>query len=292
LPCRLFLQVLYSTRKQFSAEAYTSTYTKGERFYIGFRGGFVNEYERFWGLSYPNTDNQNYQEVTYDRFFGSGRFSHNLGKKIFAGVAFYYSDYQKINFSSTQSEKISGTASSTLGLGLVVSIDRRDNQFSPSKGFYFDMSNIVNYSLKDNNFKFNAFSIDARKYNEVGKHIFAHQFLLTNLEGDVPLLEKTRLGGSNMMRGVFQGRYRDNNMWVLQSEYRYGLSRLFKLVYFASAGSTSPEFSDLLNEKVHLSSGVGLRLLLNKSKKIYARTDIAFANNGQTGYYIKISDAF
>lgn len=295
-PSSTWAQVLYSTRGQLTIEGATSTYTKAEHFFIGFRGGFVNNYERFWGYSAPNLPNKDYIDVTYHRIFASGRITKNLGKKLFAGLGFYYSHYDKAKFITQNALQESITPLEPLshvgGLGLVLTWDRRDNQFSPTKGFYADLTTMLYQNFKTNQYAYKSVGVDIRQYNEFGKHIWVQQFLLHHLDGNVPIFEKMRLGGHNMMRGFFQGRYRDNNTYTLQTEYRYKISRFVKIAYFASIGNTSRHFEDLFSQNLLFSQGVGLRFLVNKSKKIYLRADAALSNIGSFGYYFRIGDAF
>jgi hypothetical protein len=37
---------------------------------------------------------------------------------------------------------------------------------------------------------------------------------------------------------------------------------------------------------------MGVRILLNKKESVFARFDFAFNNEGGTGFYIRINDAF
>jgi outer membrane protein assembly factor BamA len=270
-PSSTWVQALYSTRGQLTIEGASSTYTHAEKFYIGFRGGFVSYYERFWGFSEPTLGNKDYIDITYHRIFASGRVTKNLGKRFFSGIGFYYSHYDKVDFTiqnSLQESRVPLDANSNIGgAGLVFTLDRRDNQFSPTKGFYIDASYMWYHNFKTQRLAYTGFTTDIRQYNEFGRHIWVQQFLMTHLDGDVPAFEKARLGGSNMMRGFFQGRYRDNNIYALQIEYRYRLSRFVKLACFASIGNTSADFQDLFTQNLLFSGGTGLRFLVNKNKK-------------------------
>jgi hypothetical protein len=61
---------------------------------------------------------------------------------------------------------------------------------------------------------------------------------------------------------------------------------------FAGLGNTAPTTGRLFRETVQASYGTGVRLLVNKEKKVYFRTDFAWSSNGQFGYYIRLGDAF
>lgn len=295
-PSLSWVQALYSTRRQFTAEAYTSTYTSREKYYVFFRGGFISNYERYWGLTKPSVENNQYAEVTYNRVYAQAKVQRNLGKKFFAGVSLYFGDYSRSKF--LQKESIvaipppGNNNSRIAAAGISFTADKRDNQFSPTKGFFADGTVTANYDLQNKQYAYTLITTDIRKYNETGRHIFAHQLYTSLATDEMPLFEKARIGGSNMMRGFFQGRFRDNNLWALQTEYRYKLNRFLKLAVFASAGNTAPTINSIFSQQIQASGGAGLRLLINKEKKIYFRSDIAVTGNGMLGYYFRIGDAF
>ena len=294
-----WIQVLYSTRRQFTLEGFTSTYTPNEKYYLFFRGGFISNYERYWGRSFPNAKEDGYDEVTYQRFFANSRTTKNLGKRIFAGLEWYYSDYRRITLDSLSSiaagaaSNVASLAPSRIGgIGWDFNIDRRDNQFSPTRGMYLDVSNSYFFDLRSGRYAYRSLSVDARKYWEWKRHVLAGQVLLSNLSGDVPDLELLRFGGGNVMRGFFQGRFRDKNLWALQQEYRYELTEVLRLALFQSIGSTAPRLGDMFSGQVHWSGGVGGRFLFNKQKKVFIRADVAITDRGNLGYYFRIGDAF
>ncbi|MBX9784209.1 MAG: BamA/TamA family outer membrane protein [Chitinophagaceae bacterium] len=295
-PSLSWAQVLYSTRNQFTAEAFTSTYTSREKFYVFFRGGFISNYERFWGFTKPTVENRQYAEVTYNRVYAQTKILRNLGNQYFAGASLYFNDYSRNKFRDKQgivaAPPPGNNNSRIAGAGVSFTADKRDNQFSPTRGFFADATVIANYDLQNKQYAYTLITTDLRKYNETGRHIFVNQLYTSLATDEMPLFEKARMGGSNMMRGFFQGRFRDNNLWALQTEYRYKLNRFLKLAVFASAGNTAPTISSIFSQQVQTSGGAGLRLLINKEKKIYFRSDVAVTSNGMLGYYFRIGDAF
>lgn len=296
-PSNSLVSVLYSTRGQFTAETSTSAYTADERWYLLLRGGFINNYERFWGYTEATSANDNFLETRYDRVYVQSRATRNLGGSVFAGPGFLYSRHTNISFNPEGSGTLpaipAGNVASTIGgAGVVLTVDRRDNQFSPTRGYYADASALLNFDLRNGRYAYTTLTVDLRRYREWNRSVVAVQTLAWLANGDMPLLEKWRLGGGNAMRGMFQGRYRDNNLWTAQAEYRYGLHRLVKWVLFAGVGNTAPEMERLFSQTVQAGYGTGIRLLLNKDKKVYFRTDFAWSSNGQFGYYIRLGDAF
>lgn len=296
-PSNSWVSVQYSTRGQFAAEGFSSTYTADETYYLLFRGGFLNNYERFWGYTAATSANETFLETRYDRVFVQSRATRNLGRSVFAGLGFAYSRHANVRFTPKgdgpmPEPPVDGVASTIGGAGLVLTVDRRDNQFSPTRGSYADAAALLNFDLKTGRYAYTTLTVDLRRYREWNRSVVAVQSLAWLATGEMPLLEKWRLGGGNALRGLFQGRYRDNNLWTAQAEYRYGLHRLVKLALFAGVGNTAPAIDRLFSQPVQASYGTGFRLLVNKEKKIYFRTDLAWSSNGQFGYYFRVGDAF
>ncbi len=293
-PSLAFVDFQYSTRKQLNAEVFLSAYTRFEKYYIFLRGGYFDEIERYWGNTTPTLPNEDYVTINYRRFQVFGRVSKNLGERRFVGLGYQYNRFFDSEIPSTPFFDFipAGTNSNIAGAGPVFTIDRRDNQFSPKKGMYFDLFSYTMFNLNPGGFSYQQFGADYRRYHEIKRHVLAGQLLLQSSAGELPVMEKFRLGGPQVMRGLFKGQFRDNHLWALQTEYRYEIWPLVKVAAFGSAGNTSPTFSGLLNQKLVVGFGAGLRLRLNKSKQVYGAIDYARTNLGTSGFYMKLGDAF
>jgi len=110
--------------------------------------------------------------------------------------------------------------------------------------------------------------------------------------GDPPFHQLGFLGGPRRLRGFYEGRYRDQNAVVLQTEYRLPLFWRLKAALFGGIGSVAPEPSDFIHD-LHLRStyGAGLRILLNEDESVHLRLDAGFAKNS-SGFYVTIGEAF
>jgi hypothetical protein len=94
------------------------------------------------------------------------------------------------------------------------------------------------------------------------------------------------------MRGYFEGRFRDKNYLAAQVEWRQPIYKFIHASAFFSAGEVAPEIDLFKISTMKFTGGGGLRILLNKKEAIFARVDFAFNNEGGTGFYIRINDAF
>src|SRR5699024_2322035 len=103
-----------------------------------------------------------------------------------------------------------------------------------------------------------------------------------------PFYHLSMWGGSSMLRGFYDGRYRDQNMWALQSELRLPVWRRILVVPFAAVGEVF-NFEEY-NSAVHVSGGLGLRYIVDHENRVNVRLDAAYGD--QFRFYLTILEAF
>lgn len=96
-----------------------------------------------------------------------------------------------------------------------------------------------------------------------------------------------------MMRGFFEGRYRSKNLLAAQVEYRQPLGRFLKLAAFMGTAQVANQLSEFsLSNNHRIAGGGGVRILLNRKRQLYLRSDIAFSNDGTRALYFRLGEAF
>ena len=144
-----------------------------------------------------------------------------------------------------------------------------------------------------NDFNFFRFSIDATTYlSKKPGGVWALNGWLVANSGDVPFQQLAFIGGPKKMRGYFEGRFRDKNLWTLQAEYRMKIRRRFGAVVFAAAGAVGPELHRLFSQQPHATFGAGLRFMLSTKDKINLRLDLAGNDMGAFFPYLTVKEAF
>ena len=292
-----YINLQYSTRKQFVSEVGYSVYTNAEKYYLQGGFGYKDFYERYWTFSDNSTSNNNYLGVQYEQLFLRGRLLKNLGKQFFVGLSYNVNSYNAITFESKAIPSIPTVPginkSFVVGVGPAISIDKRDNQFSPQKGWYAEASLRFHDKWMGSNYKYTLYNIDLRRYiATMPKGILALNAVATITDGNVPFLEKQRLGSDKIMRGYFTGRFRDNQFAAAQMEYRYPIGKSFVLAAFLSAGQTAETLQKMEWNLLQSSVGGGLRYLVNKDKKLYIRIDAGYTKMKNLGIYFNLGDAF
>ncbi len=292
-----YLNFQYSTRNQLVAEVVYSVYTKKEKYFLQGAFGYKDFYERYWTFSQDTVLNNQFRGVEYQQFQARGKWVKKLKNQLFFGFNFNVNQFSNITFDDkTFPTKpiVSGINESFIsGIGPLLIIDKRDNQFSPQKGWFSEVGFRYHDRILGSNFSYVQYFFDVRRYIITKpKGILALQATGTFNSTNLPFLEKIKLGNDRIMRGYFAGRFRDNNFSAAQIEYRYPIGKSFIISAFASAGQTAETVQKFSLNNMQSSIGGGLRYLANKEKLLYIRLDAGYTKLGNWGFYLNLGDAF
>lgn len=180
------------------------------------------------------------------------------------------------------------------GLGLAMIYDTRDHNLYPFKGWYLIFSHHLYTRYFGGNVDLTSVRLDARKYFNLGKrsHVIALQGVVQVNSTTPPFKMMSTFGGSELMRGYFFGRNRDQHMYALTGEYRFPLFWRFIGVAFASMGNTFGSFSNPAFGNTKFAGGGGVRFTLDAKERINIRFDAGFGQDGSRGFYLAIGEAF
>lgn len=189
--------------------------------------------------------------------------------------------------------------STNIGFGLGLVYDERYNVLNPREAIFLEGGFLHYNKNMGSDYSLQSYFLDFRLYRPTFKNqVLAYQFLANIVspfnDSEVPFNQLPLMGGENLMRGYYLGRYRDNVLMATQGEYRFlpfPFSKRFGGTLFASIGAVSPSIPDLNFSQFRAAGGGGIRFLLFPGKDIYTRFDVAFTNEG-VGYYIYIGEAF
>lgn len=296
----IYLQIAYTTKQQFILEPIWNVFTPNEKYIFRGRAGYLNFTDHYWGIG-PQADPINKSDLSYQRLYLQAKLLRKIKGNWFAGAQFRYSNIYSLSWTDYQFSALGdvttiegGSGSVIAGLGPNIQADFRDNPFSPQKGWYADLYWAGFDKFAGGTHRFNEWQADFRYYFPIKKpfQVLAFQAFGNFTSGDLPFRELPRLGSAFLMRGYFEGRFRDKNYLAAQVEWRQPLYKFIHASAFLSAGEVAPEIDLFSVSTMKFTGGAGLRLLLNKKEAIFARVDFAFNNEGGTGFYIRINDAF
>ena len=121
------------------------------------------------------------------------------------------------------------------------------------------------------------------------KAILATDIFGETRRGDVPWSLLSMAGGSNRLRGYYEGRFRDKSIISIQAEIRQRLFGRNGMVAWIAAGNVFPEFSDFSINQTLISYGIGYRWEFKK--RINIRLDYGIGKD-QSGFYFGINEVF
>jgi hypothetical protein len=189
-------------------------------------------------------------------------------------------------------KQVSGSDGGVIaGPGVVIIHDSRDNIFYPTRGVWGEFVVYRNDRRAGGTFNYTRLALDVSKYFSMRKNILAVNLYSIFADTDVPFFQMGMMGGLKKMRGFYEGRYRDNNLLVLQAEYRRQLFPFLGFTVFADAGQVAARYERMNSINWRYTYGAGIRLRLDKVQKINLRIDAAVGNNKILPYFT-IGEAF
>lgn len=237
----------------------------------------------------------NEELVTYQNALFSPLVFKRIVNKFFLGAGIRYRNIWNVVSQENgllENEKPVGYKGSvSAGLQLGATFDNRDNVLNAFTGSLYEFRHIF-YGKHFSGAPFEATQLDLRKYFKLSDRndVLALQAYGFFSDGRAPLIELAALGGEELMRGYYQGRFLGNNMLATQAEYRFSVYEPVGMVVFGSAGQVYDSNADLNLENLKLAYGLGFRLTLVKSENLNIRFDIAKGEN--INFYFGVAEAF
>lgn len=296
----------YTVLHQYDIGIKHTIFLPGEKWFLK---GIIN-YERFpekfYGIGddMPDIDER---EVEWEAILIEQQLLRNLGNKMFAGLQFRYNNMLDVDFEKKEGvENIKEGLDRVYGVnggvnsafGLTYKWDKRDHVLTPTKGFYLELSSFFYNKVFGSDFTFNTLILDARKYfdfssDKDGGSVLAFQGQMINsFGGDVPFRQQALFGGKRIMRGFYQGRYRDNNLTAIQAEYRQHIFWRIGATAFVGTGNVMTDLSEFDMSRFKAAAGAGFRLNINKNDKANLRVDYGIGTDGASGLYMTFGEAF
>jgi outer membrane protein assembly factor BamA len=178
------------------------------------------------------------------------------------------------------------------GIGMVLFADTRNNAFSPSDGGYYKLSVLNAAPWLGSKFTFLRYILDVRHYmGLIPRLVLALQFYGSAIDGSPPFYMLPALGGDNIMRGYYEGRYRDKIYMAAQAELRARLTNRWGVVGFFGVGDVSGDFQGFRMKSVKPSFGLGVRFMLDTNELLNVRADFARGRDTD-GIYFNAKEAF
>lgn len=295
-PSTIMPYFIYTQESQILSSLSADTYWKNEIYHLIGSIDFVKFPDKFYGIGNKSLE-EDEEDYTAQTFIFELSFQRRIITSLNVGLLYEYVDSKmkeveedgllaKKNISGSEGGKVSG-------IGVLMDWDTRDNIFYPSSGAFYQISARGYGDKLGSDFSFNKYTLDFRQFFPLfSHHVVGFQGYVSMKTGNPPFQMMSLLGGENIMRGYYLGRYRDKNMIVFQTEYRVvPVWWRFGLVAFMGLGEVSNEFSNFRLKDFKHSLGWGIRYQFNKEEGLNIRLDFGLGKD-TSGLYINFLEAF
>ena len=250
----------------------------------------------FWGLGYYAAVHNPKTSYTANKYQIELKYLHRLFKNTYAGA--------KINFDHIDGKRIkapeylNGQKSSytATGLSLLVEYDSRDFIPNPSRGLYLSVSEMIRpRGLGNVGSTTWTTKVTADYYHKLWKGAI----LAVDLYGEfnsatTPWVFYAQMGGTQRMRGYYEGRFSDLNVIMAQVELRQRVWRRIGMTVWGGAGNVFQSFQEFEWGQTMPNYGVGLRWEFKN--RVNVRFDFGMGRkvHGKlmNGFLMSINEAF
>lgn len=287
-----------SSLGQFKFVLGSRTYLKENKVVLQGEASYVNFPQFFLGIGNEVT-RAGIEEISTKSlsFVNAAFFAVNNDKTIYAGVSQEFRNYFEVEKDSSSYLIINEVAGydggSISGLGPAIIYDTRDHRYNSRTGMYL-ASSIKHFdSFLGGDFEYTSFTLDARKFiNPWYNHVVGFQAYTQLNQGEVPFYSLAFLGGSERMRGYYDGAIRDKAIADIQVEYRLPIWKIFGMVAFAGAGRVAPDYAAMDLNDVWFSGGLGLRILVDSKNRANLRLDFGYGEQDAKAFVIGFTESF
>ena len=259
----------------------------------------------------------NQYDVEYAELSFGLRYNFSEDFDVFGDIKSWYAEVrpyaESLLASMTNEPTIIGIGRHGVGrMSLGVLYDSRDNETTPTRGFFHELSIRVAKNIALEGF-YSGVNFTARAYYSLYREylVIAGRVMLDGLTGDAPLYilgrhgglyEGLALGDSDTLRGIPNGRYHGKFKGIANLELRskvfhyslFGTRNSIGFLVFADSGRVWADWSkqvDLDGEGLGLKYGLGGGLRLQFGRTFIVRADTAWSTDGR-GTYINVNHIF
>jgi outer membrane protein assembly factor BamA len=176
----------------------------------------------------------------------------------------------------------------SVGVGVYVEYDQRDNPLNSSAGRYFKLDALFNDEAIGSNDTYQSFASVFKSYHRQSESlVVAWEAQACGRSGTTPLWDACMV----KLRGFSATDYLGTVSASAQAEARWELSDRWGVVGFAGVGYVGSSFSGIRDNEPIPSYGVGLRLMVLKAKRINLRVDFARSTDSNA-IHVSVGEAF
>ncbi|MBK9422686.1 MAG: hypothetical protein IPN54_00830 [Bacteroidetes bacterium] len=282
------IEFVYTLKKQIILETeWNMPFDSGNYFTKGLIH-FSKYPDRYFANEKGGSDFKGYYFLS-ERISAEASMLKRVRREFYGGLTFKFVDYSVLRDSFPLNIGIPDANATVIGGGPTVFFDSRDHLLTPSKGWYIWVNGGF-YSSKNDYFKL---TLDFRKYfsGKLG-NTFSFRLLQEFNTSKSPFFDLPRIGGDEITRGIYSGRFFNDHSAILQMEYRFKVYRRWGVSVFGGGSTVYNRYSALNNLELFSNAGSGLRFMIDRKGKTNLRLDYAIGSYGSSGFYVAFGESF
>lgn len=262
-----------------------------DRVRLAYDVNFASIKSKFWGIGYDdNVNDDNESKYKYLCSHAETKLLWRVLRNVYVGPMLTFDYVNGRDFQKPWLWRDEDKRTFNFGVGFTIQYDSRDFITNASRGMVFRLDQRFNPGFMLNRYSFSLTSLDMAWYHSVWKGgVIAMQLSSRFTYGNTPWGLLSTLGGSDNMRGYFEGRYRDKCEMDVCVELRQHIYGRSGAVAWVGAGTVFPRFEDLRFREILPNYGIGYRWEFKK--RVNVRVDLGFGKH-QRGFIFSINEAF
>ena len=294
-PSTIMPTLIYTQKKQIISQLYADLYWKDETYHLIGAISYTKFPDKFYGIG-NNTSEDDEEDYTPENVPLLLNFLLKIRQGLYLGVQYGLANSKIKDVEEdgllVAKDILGSEGGRVSGAGVLMNWDTRNNIYYPSSGSFHQVSSILFNDALGSDYDFNSYNLDSRKYFPLfSSHVLAFQGYINIITGDPPFQMLSLLGGQNLMRGYYTGRYRDKNMIAFQVEHRFPVWWRFGMVGFVGVGDVADKIRNFERRNFKPSVGCGIRYLFNRKEMMNLRLDFGYGKD-TSGFYITFLEAF
>lgn len=285
------LYTVFSVTGYYNVGIRGNHFTPGDKWRFNYKLSFYSMPTYFWGIGYDmerNDDNKTkYLHLNAEV---KSSFDYRLSPNCYVGPTLHFNYTKAADADSYVLWEGQRHGILNYGVGLNLYYDSRDLVTAPSRGWHIGFEQRFYPRFLFNKNPFSSTDIFAAHYFGAWRgSIFAVRLHGIFTYGDTPWTMLPWVGGRYIMRGYYEGRYRDKNVIDATVELRQHVWRRNGIAVWLGAASVFDKFKELQTRKILPNFGVGYRWEFKKGVNV--RLDFG-VGKGETGVVINVNEAF
>ncbi len=298
----IYPYISITTRGQSHFSVSTNYWSPKNKYNLTAAISYINYPFNFYGIG-NNTLKANADPVDEKRFKLNLSGQKLIAKNLYAGAVagiFNYAYYSNTSSGifATDPKLEDRNGGTGIYIGPALNYDSRDNNTYTTKGFIITAYyNIMHGILASNGYTGGFFNFEYSQFISLGKKLVLgldiQEQSMTGTRS--PFYMLPALGSDEMMRGYYNGRYRDRNFIAGQTELRFRLNDRIGIVGFLGTGEVAAHMFSISSLKPDY--GAGIRYFFDTEKGLSIRADYGIGEklageSRQSGFYIGLGQAF